>query len=93
MDWHNDPIKNDADGRPKFKGSMTLKNDSGEFLASIIWFFDQGPFYTHAVDPKEPDVVRRIGPIMTLEDAKSRCVDGVEGRIPNLSGRAGYPRP
>lgn len=92
MSWRDEPIDNDDEGRPMFKGSVGLTNDKGEKLASVIWFFDSGPFYAFAVDLREPDVIRRIGPNMTLDGAKEACIAGVEGRIPDLNKRAGYPR-
>lgn len=90
-DNHN-KIPLDDVGMPRFRGSLTLLNDKGETLASICWFFDAGPFYAHAVDLNEPDVMRRIGPMTTLEAAKARCIAVVEGGIPDLDKRAGYPR-
>ena len=92
MNWRDDPIGNDEDGEPMFRGSLSLVNDKGELLAGIVWFFDEGPFYAHAMDPANPDVIRQIDPIRTLEAAKQRCFDAMEGRIPDLSKRAGYQR-
>ncbi|MCC8949306.1 hypothetical protein H8A97_30445 [Bradyrhizobium sp. Arg62] len=92
MNWRDDQIPNDDEGRPMFKGSLSLLNDKNEWLASVVWFYDEGPFYAHAMDPSDTNVVRRIGPITTLEAAKDRCIDALEGRIPDLSKRAGYPR-
>jgi hypothetical protein len=74
-----------------FRGDIDLKDDRGDTLASIVWFTDTGPYYAHAVDLREPDVIRRIGPIMTLEAAKQRCLDVIEGRL-DVRNRAGYPR-
>ena len=92
MNWRDDEIPNDDEGRPMFKGSQSLANDKGEQLASIVWFDESGPFYAHAVDLNEPNVMRRIGPITKLDAARARCVDAIEGRIPDLNKRAGYPR-
>lgn len=75
-----------------FHGLQSLTNDKGEWLASVVWFDDYGPFYAHAMDPSDTAVVRRIGAITTLEAAKKRCIEAIEGRIPDLNKRAGYPR-
>jgi hypothetical protein len=94
MDWIDQPIDNDDEGRPRCKGLIALHNDKGEKLASIMWFFDEGPFYCFAVDPSEAKdgIIRRIGPVMDLESAKQVCCRGIEGGIENLTRRAGYPR-
>lgn len=92
MNWRDEPIPNDDQGRPMFKGNLELTNDKNEILGSIVWFFDEGPFYAHAVDPNDTTIVRRIGPCTTLEGAKRRVCDALEGKIANLSNRAGYER-
>lgn len=74
-----------------FKGIERLTNDKGDYLASVVWFYDSGPFYAHAMDVNDPDLVRRIGPCTSLESAKQACLDAIEGRK-DLSGRASYPR-
>lgn len=93
MNWrdrHNQ-IELDERGEPMFRGLMRLDNDRGERLASICWFSDDGPFYAHAVDLREPDVMRRIGPCSTLDGAKDACSRVIEGSK-DVSGRAGYQR-
>ena len=92
MYWRDDPIDFDNDDKPMFKGLLGLYNDKNDFLASVLWFFDDGPFYAHCVDLNEPDIIRRIGPCTTLEDAKDACMRGIEGKIKDLNKRAGYPR-
>jgi hypothetical protein len=92
MNWRDDPIENDEEGRPMFKGSLSLTNDKGERLAGVLWFYDVGPFYAHAMDPTDTTLIRRIGPVTTLEGAKSACIQAIEGRVTDLSQRAGYPR-
>jgi hypothetical protein len=92
MSWSDDEIPISENGRPMFKGCISLTNDRGEQLASIVWFRDKGPFYAHAMDPTDPAIIRRIGPVTTLDGAKLRCVDALEGRVPDLGKRAGYPR-
>jgi hypothetical protein len=91
MNWQDQPIPNDDEGQPMFKGNMDLFNDREERLGSVLWFYDGGPYYAFAVDPREPDVVRRIGPCMTLDAAKESVVRGASGQIENLNKRAGYP--
>lgn len=89
--WVNAEISDDENGRPMFKGSIDLFDDRRQTLASIVWFYEGGPFYAYAVDPKEPDVIRRIGPSQTLEKAKQNCLAVIEGRF-DVSNRAGYAR-
>jgi hypothetical protein len=91
MNWHDQPIPNDDEGHPMFKGSIDLVNDKNELLAGVVWFSDEGPFYAHAVDLNEPAIIRRIGPCTSLDGAKARCLDVIEGRL-DVSKRAGYPR-
>lgn len=92
MNWHDNPIPNDDEGRPMFKGLIELTNDKNERLGGICWFHDEGPFYASAMDPKDIALVRRIGPCSTLDGAKRRVFDAIEGKIDNLSNRAGYQR-
>lgn len=94
MNWHDQHNKIPLDdlGHPKFRGALLLTNDKNEDLASICWFSDDGPFYAHAVDLNEPNVMRRIGPVRTLEMAKQCCLDAIEGKIKSLNRRAGYER-
>lgn len=91
MQWNDAPIENDENGKPMFRGIQQLKNDRGEDLGHVCWFYDEGPFYAHAVDLKEPDVIRRIGPCDTLDGAKAACLEVIEG-TKDVSKRAGYPR-
>ena len=91
MNWHDEPIPNDDEGRPMFKGSLSLTNDKNEELASVVWFADEGPFYAAAMDVNDTTLIRRIGPCTTLEGAKSACMAAIEGRK-DLTGRAAYPR-
>lgn len=91
MNWRDDPIPNDDEGRPMFKGTISLKNDKGELLANVLWFWDEGPFYAHAMDAKNPMLLRRVGPCTTLEGAKRACIEAIEGHK-DISKRAGYPR-
>ncbi len=74
-----------------FKGLIGLFDDRNEIIASICWFYDEGPFYAHAMDINDTSLIRRIGPQTTLDGAKQRCLDAIEGRL-NISNRAGYPR-
>ncbi len=90
MSWRDDPPTLDEKGRKQWD-SATLLNDKAELLGSVMWFYDHGPFYAHAVDLREPDVIRRIGPHETLEGAKDSVMAVVEGRL-DVSKRAGYPR-
>lgn len=91
MNWTDrEPGKTD-EGKPMCKGIIELMNDKDEFLGSVMWFCDGGPFYAHAVDLREPDVTRRIGPHTTLEDGKLAVMQVVEGQL-DVSKRAGYPR-
>jgi hypothetical protein len=92
MNWHDQPIPNDDEGNPMFKGLLDLTNDKNERLGGICWFFDEGPFYASAMDVNDTNVVRRIGPCTTLHGAKQRVYDAIEGRIPDISKRAGYQR-
>ncbi len=32
--------------------SITLRNDKSEYMASVIWFDNEGPFYAYAMDGK-----------------------------------------
>ena len=91
MSWHDAPIENDDEGRPMFKGMVHLTNDKNEMLANVLWFYDEGPFYAHAMDVDDVSLIRRIGPHETLEGAKQNCLAAIEGRL-NISRRAGYPR-
>lgn len=91
MNWLDRPIEKDKEGRPKFKGNIVLANDKQEVLASVVWFYDEGPFYAHAMDAKYTSLLRRIGPITTLEGAKRACMEAIEGKK-DLSGRAAYQR-
>lgn len=92
MNWRDKPIPNDDEGRPMFKGSLGLTNDKNEHLGGILWFYDEGPFYASAMDVNDISLVRRIGPCSTLQGAKQRVYDAIEGRIPDISNRAGYQR-
>ena len=91
MNWNDSPISNDDEGRPMFKGAINLTNDKNEPLGSVVWFYDQGPFYAHAMDINDTSLIRRIGPCTTLEGAKQRIFDALEGRL-DISNRAGYQR-
>ena len=91
MTWNDAPIPNDDEGRPMFNGLLTLTNDKNEKLGSILWFYDEGPFYAHAMDANDTSLIRRIGPCTTLEGAKHSICEAIEGRK-NISNRAGYPR-
>lgn len=88
MEW-KDELR--SDNAEKFKGIIKLHNDKQQVVGSICWFYDSGPFYAAAVIPTEPDVMRRIGPISTLEHAKEACIQVAEGNK-DISGRAAYPR-
>lgn len=90
MNWLDQPIPNDDEGRPMFKGSMDLHDDKNMKLASIIWFYDGGPYYAFAVDHQDHTVICRIGPVMTLDGAKDACVRAISGEL-DLTGRARYP--
>lgn len=92
MNWQEPPIERDEYDEPRFKGLLRLVNDKNEHLGSICWFDDDGPFYSSAMDPKDITMVRRIGPCTTLEGAKTRVLDAIEGYIPDLGKRAGYLR-
>jgi len=91
MTWNDEPIHNDDEGHPMFRGAIGLTNDKNEELGSILWFFDEGPFYAHAMDVNDISRVRRIGPCTTLEGAKRAVFDAIEGRS-DISNHAGYPR-
>lgn len=91
MNWRDAPIDNDDEGRPMFKGLLHLTNDKQEHLGGVLWFYDQGPFYASAMDAKDTNVIRRIGPCSTLESAKQAVFDAIEGKK-DISNRAGYPR-
>jgi hypothetical protein len=91
MNWTDMEIPNDDEGRPMFKGRLNLTNDKNEKLAGIVWFRDGGPFYASAMDVNDTSIMRRIGPQTTLDGAKQRCLDAIEGRS-DISNRAGYPR-
>jgi hypothetical protein len=91
MTWCDEPIPNDPDGHPMFKGLIRLKNDKNEILGGICWFYDQGPFYASAMDAADTSLIRRIGPCTTLDGAKRVIFDAIEGRL-DISKRAGYPR-
>lgn len=91
MNWHDKEIPNDDEGRPMFKGLVGLTNDKNERLGGVCWFSDAGPFYASAMDVNDTSVIRRIGPCTTLEGAKQRVLDALEGRL-NISNRAGYQR-
>ncbi len=88
MNWVDAKIENDEHGEPMFKGSIELLNDKRELLASIVWFYDDGPFYAHAMDPRDTDLIRRIGPNETLEGAKRSCLAQIEGRSPHFNTAA-----
>lgn len=92
MTWQDQPIPDDDNGHPMFKGLQQLSNDKGENLGGICWFYDEGPFYASAMDVNDTTLMRRVGPCTTLDGAKCRVCDALEGRIPDLSKRAGYPR-
>lgn len=94
MDWQSEDPGQTPEGRPTCKGWLVLRNDKSEKLASIMWFEDEGPFYCFAVDPSEAKdgIIRRIGPVRELASAKEVCLRGIEGRIENLTRRAGYSR-
>lgn len=91
MTWRDEPIPNDDEGRPMFKGLVRLTNDKNEELGGICWFYDDGPFYASAMDVNDTSLVRRIGPCTTLEGAKQRIFDALEGWV-DISNRAGYRR-
>jgi hypothetical protein len=74
-----------------FKGNIELTNDKDEQLASVLWFYDEGPFYAFAMDVSDTTVLRRIGPCTTLESAKAACMRALEGKM-DISKRAGYLR-
>jgi hypothetical protein len=92
MIWRDDPIPVDDEGQQMFAGSIELTNDKNDTLGSIVWFYDSGPFYAHAMDSKDTTLIRRIGPCTSLESAKQAVLDALEGRM-NISDRAAYPRP
>lgn len=92
MNWQDKPIPEDDEGRPMFKGLLDLCNDKNEHLGGICWFYDDGPFYASAMDPTNIKLIRRIGPCITLEGAKQRIYEALEGKIKNLNKRAGYER-
>lgn len=92
MTWQDEPIPDDDEGNPKFKGLIRLVNDKNEHLGGICWFYDEGPFYASAMDPNDITLVRRIGPCTTLEGAKRSIINALEGLIPDISKRAGYQR-
>jgi len=71
--WQYGKIELDDKDRPKWEGTLELHNDKGEEMACIVWFDPEGPFYASAMDGKNPDVIRRIGPCETLESAKRAC--------------------
>lgn len=90
MNWHDGEIE-EREGAPMFKGLVKLTNDKNEVLGSVLWFYDEGPFYAHAMDANDTNITRRIGPCMTLVGAQQAVYDAIEGRE-NISDRAGYPR-
>lgn len=61
------------------KGFLRLINDKNHELATIEWFFDNGPFYCWAMDLKDTKRMRRLGPHDTLDNAKAACISAVEG--------------
>lgn len=91
MNWKDGEIGRDDAGLPMFLGLVNLSNDKGDHLASVLWFYEGGPFYASACDLREPDVVRRIGPCGTLDSAKAACISAIEGTT-DIRNRAGYPR-
>ena len=91
MNWQEPPIERDETGEPMFKGVLRLVNDKNEHLGGICWFDDDGPFYCSAMDVKDTELVRRIGPCTTLEGAKQSVFAAIEGRM-DISDRAGYLR-
>lgn len=91
MNWRDEPIPDDDEGNPKFRGVIALTNDKNEHLGGICWFSDDGPFYANAMDAKDIRVIRRIGPCTTLEGAKSSVYAALEG-ADSISNRAGYLR-
>jgi hypothetical protein len=91
MYWKENQIPNDDEGNPMFEGSILLSNDKNEKLGAICWFYENGPFYSYAMDVNQISVMRRIGPVATLEGAKQSIINALEGRF-SLSNRAGYPR-
>jgi hypothetical protein len=91
MNWRDVPAELDDEGNPKCVGHLVLVNDKNEELAGLVWFYDGGPFYASAVDLREPDVLRRIGPCTTLESGKEACMRVIQGDR-DVSGHAGYPR-
>lgn len=91
MNWKDCEIPNDENGNPMFKGSIDLTNDKNELLGSVCWFYDEGPFYSHAMDVNNTNLIRRIGPCQTLEGAKKSVMDAIEGKL-NISNRAGYQK-
>jgi hypothetical protein len=80
MSWREQDIERDDEGRPMFEGSITLQNDKNEPLGGICWFFEDGPFYAHAMDVNDTRFMRRIGPCSTLEGAKRAIYAAIEGR-------------
>jgi hypothetical protein len=91
MNWQDVPIPEDEEGNPRFKGLLKLVNDKREHLGGICWFYDEGPFYSSAMDVNDTTLVRRIGPCSTLEGAKQSVFDAIEG-LTNISDRASYLR-
>lgn len=91
MSWLDARTVRDEDGVKKYD-VVELVNDRREVIASIMQFYEGGPFYSAAVDPREPNVMRRIGPITgPIENAKTACerVCSCEGPD-DLHKRAGY---
>lgn len=90
MNWRDvEAIPAAPDGTPMFLAGIELVNDKNTKLASVIWFVESGPFYAHAVDPKDFGLIRRIGPCTSLDGAKQACVNHIEGKL-DRQGAAAY---
>jgi len=74
MIWKEVVQEVDDAGHEMCVGSITLRNDKSEYMASVVWFDDEGPFYAYVMDGKNIDQIeRRFGPCTTLEGAKRAC--------------------
>lgn len=91
MNWTEQPIPADDEGQPMFLGRLMLSNDKSEKLGGVVWFHEEGPFYSHAMDVRDTTRMARIGPCYTLEGAKQSVIDAIEGRL-DIHDRAGYRR-
>lgn len=92
MIWRDVEIPKDDSGEPMFTLCRVLTNDKGERLGSICAFFENGPFYTHVMDPDDTTQIRRIGPISTLANAEKRVEEILVGAGILPRGTASYPR-